>query len=105
MLDRSALGHNLKPLERDGFVVVVVDPDDRRGRLAKLTKKGEGKLRETADLWEAAQGHFENKFGTSRAKALRETLALIAAEKFDEIFEAPATPSAFRRRVRPRTTR
>jgi DNA-binding MarR family transcriptional regulator len=104
VLDRSALGHNLKPLEREGFIVLDVDPDDRRSRLAKLTKKGESKLRETAVLWQAAQNRFEKKFGVARAKALRKALAVIAAQEFDEVFEAPPAPSAVRGRPRSRTT-
>jgi DNA-binding MarR family transcriptional regulator len=103
VLDRSALGHNLRPLEREGFIVLDIDPDDGRNRLAKLTKKGESKLRETAVLWQAAQERFENKFGIARAKALREALAIIAAEEFDEVAEAP--PSAVRARRRSRTTK
>jgi len=102
VLDRSALGHNLRPLEREGFIVLDIDPDDGRNRLAKLTKKGESKLRETAVLWQAAQERFENKFGIARAKALREALAVIAAEEFDEVFEP--TPSTVRGRPRSRTT-
>jgi DNA-binding MarR family transcriptional regulator len=30
VMDRGALTHNLKPLERDGLVEVGIDPDDRR---------------------------------------------------------------------------
>lgn len=84
VLDRSALGHNLKPLERDGLIVLDVDPQDRRSRLVRLTKQGQDKLQETAALWQAAQTRFETKFGVERARALRETLALIAAEDFGE---------------------
>jgi DNA-binding MarR family transcriptional regulator len=40
VLDRSALAHNLKPLERDGFVAVVVDPADKRNRLVTLNGVG-----------------------------------------------------------------
>jgi DNA-binding MarR family transcriptional regulator len=104
VLDRSALGHNLRPLEREGFIVLDADPYDKRNRLAKLTKKGESKLRETAVLWQAAQQRFENKFGVARAKALREALAVIAAEQFDAVFDAPPAPSAVRGRPRARTT-
>jgi DNA-binding MarR family transcriptional regulator len=104
VLDRSALGHNLRPLEREGFIALDADPYDKRNRLAKLTKKGESKLRETAVLWQAAQERFENKFGIARAKALREALAVIAAEQFDVAFESPPAPSAVRRRPRARTT-
>jgi len=87
VLDRSALGHNLKPLEREGYIVLEIDPEDKRNRLAKLTKKGETKLRETTVLWKAAQERFENKFGAERANALREALAVIAAEEFKDSFE------------------
>jgi DNA-binding MarR family transcriptional regulator len=100
VLDRSALGHNLKPLERDGLVALDVDPEDRRNKLARLTKKGESKLKETTALWEIAQARFENKFGVKKARALRETLALIAAEAFDDLFEAPAATAPGRRRKR-----
>lgn len=104
VLDRSALGHNLKPLERDGFIVLVVDPADRRNRLAKLTSKGKKKLDETAVLWNAAQERFEGKFGVARAKALRDVLAIIAAEEFDEVLDAPsAAPPAVRGRAMQRT--
>jgi DNA-binding MarR family transcriptional regulator len=102
VLDRSALGHNLKPLEREGLIVLDVDPDDKRNRLAKLTTKGECKLRETAALWHAAQKRFEDKFGIAKAKALREVLALIAAEEFEEMFEPPPAP-AVRNRTKSRS--
>jgi DNA-binding MarR family transcriptional regulator len=102
VLDRSALGHNLKPLEREGLIVLDVDPEDKRSRLAKLTKKGESKLRETAVLWHAAQKRFEDKFGIAKAKALREVLALIAAEEFEEMFEPPPVAAA-RSRARSRS--
>ncbi len=82
VLDRSALGHNLRPLEREGLMVLVVDPDDKRSRLAKLTEKGENKLRETAALWQSAQDRFESKFGVEKAKALREVLAIVAGQDF-----------------------
>ncbi len=91
VLDRSALGHNLKPLERDGFVTTETDPSDRRSRLVRLTEQGEAKLRETAPLWQSAQARFEQAFGGEEARALRETLARIAALDFDET-PSPETP-------------
>src|SRR3984885_6118095 len=40
VMDRSTLGHNLRPLERDGLVVLRLASDDRRKRYVELTKKG-----------------------------------------------------------------
>src|SRR5580704_15335757 len=36
VLDRSALAHNIKPLEREGLVEVVADEHDKRNRLVVL---------------------------------------------------------------------
>jgi DNA-binding MarR family transcriptional regulator len=83
VLDRSALGHNLKPLERDGLVAIDVDPADRRSRLARLTEQGVAKLRESAALWDGAQSRFEAAFGAEQARALRAILAVVAAVDFE----------------------
>ena len=40
VLDRSTLGQNLRPLERDNFITLLTDPRDRRVRLIALTKLG-----------------------------------------------------------------
>ena len=94
VLDRSALAHNLKPLERDGFVAIDVGAADKRSRTIRLTKRGEAKLRESTKLWQTAQDQFEQAFGADRAAALRETLALVASIDFEE------TPSAVGKRSR-----
>jgi DNA-binding MarR family transcriptional regulator len=86
VLDRSALAHNLKPLERDGLVVVAVDPGDKRSRLIRLTREGEAKLVESTALWAQAQHRFESAFGAEAARALRGSLALIASAEFGQAF-------------------
>jgi DNA-binding MarR family transcriptional regulator len=86
VLDRSALAHNLKPLERDGLVAVVVDEEDKRSRRVTLTKRGAAKLAESMSLWRDAQARFEKAFGAEKAEALRRTLAAIASEDFAEAF-------------------
>ena len=55
VMDRGALTHNLKPLERDGLVKISVDPQDRRNRLIALTARGRAKLAESDALWARAQ--------------------------------------------------
>src|ERR1700737_149830 len=40
VMDRSTLGHSLKPLERDDLVILRLSDDDRRKRYVELTKKG-----------------------------------------------------------------
>jgi DNA-binding MarR family transcriptional regulator len=86
VLDRSALAHNLKPLERDGLVAIEPDPADRRSRLVTLTRRGEARLAQSMILWRDAQARFEKAFGAEKAEALRNTLALVASEEFAEAF-------------------
>ncbi len=88
VLDRSALAHNLKPLERDGLVAVVPDPDDRRSRRVELTALGWAKLEQSQALWAEAQRRFETSFGGAESSALRAALATLASPEFARAFEA-----------------
>lgn len=78
VLDRSTLGQNLRPLERDGFVSLLTDPKDRRVRLIALTKQGLTRFREANGYWEIAQERFEAVFGKDEAEKLRTVLLSIA---------------------------
>jgi len=81
VMDRSTLGHNLKPLERDDLVVLRLSNDDRRKRYVELTKKGRSVLARARRLWRQAEGHFETIFGKEPAAELRAVLLGIAANK------------------------
>lgn len=78
VMDRSALGHNLKPLERDGLIVFVTSEGDARRRCIKLTPQGKAKVREARKYWQTAQGRFEKVFGKKAALTLRTTMLGIA---------------------------
>src|ERR1700719_1148278 len=81
VMDRSTLGHNLKPLERDELVALRLSADDRRKRYVELTKKGKLILRKSRRLWRQAEGRFETIFGKEAAADLREVLLNIASNK------------------------
>jgi DNA-binding MarR family transcriptional regulator len=81
VMDRSTLGHNLKPLERDDLVILRLSADDRRKRYVELTKKGRLILRKSRRLWQHAEGRFESIFGKKPAAELRAVLLSIAGNK------------------------
>jgi DNA-binding MarR family transcriptional regulator len=81
VMDRSTLGHNLKPLERDDLVTLRMSSDDRRKRYVELTKKGRSILQRSRRLWLRAEGRFEKIFGKEPAAELRAVLLSIAGNK------------------------
>jgi DNA-binding MarR family transcriptional regulator len=86
VMDRGALTHTLKPLQRDRLVEVRVDPEDRRNRLVALTALGRKKLEESQALWKRAQQGFETAFGVAKSAALREALEFVVSEDFVAAF-------------------
>lgn len=78
VMDRSTLGHNLRPLERDGLVRLRLAPDDKRKRCIELTRRGRSTLQEARRLWRRAEGRFEKIFGKEPAAQLRVVLLHIA---------------------------
>ncbi len=74
VMDRSTLGHNLRPLLRRGLVLLQQDTDDGRTRRVILTAKGAAKLSEGRKLWQAAQKEYERTIGKGVAVKLRNAL-------------------------------
>ncbi|WP_328805763.1 MarR family winged helix-turn-helix transcriptional regulator [Sabulicella rubraurantiaca] len=58
-MDRTTLTAALKPLERQGLLVVSHNPADRRSRLLSLTEKGRGVLAQAVPIWRAVHGAIE----------------------------------------------
>jgi DNA-binding MarR family transcriptional regulator len=81
VMDRSTLGQNLRPLERDGLISISVAATDRRRRNVVLTKAGRARLNQAKPLWSAAQARFEARFGTQAAADLRHILIGIADDR------------------------
>lgn len=86
LMDLSAMRHSLGPLIRDGFVSLRVDQQDRRIKRVVLTPAGVAKFEEAMQLWQKAQGRFEQAFGSARAAKLRSELRLLTSEGFKDAF-------------------
>lgn len=69
-MDRTTMGRALRPLEREGLVVIGPGRDGRT-RALNLTEAGRARLRDAAPLWREAQAAFENRYGAQEAEALR----------------------------------
>ncbi|NJL16203.1 MAG: winged helix DNA-binding protein, partial [Nitrospira sp.] len=74
VMDRSTLGHNLRPLLRRGLVVLQPDANDGRTRRVRLTAKGAAKFSAAKQFWRKAQLSYENAVGKRVAVTLRNAL-------------------------------
>ncbi len=68
-MDRTTLGRNLKPLERDGLVTIEAG-DDRRTRWLRITPAGEAVLIRAYPLWMAAQQQIDEILGEADVRSL-----------------------------------
>src|SRR5580700_2627981 len=82
IMDRSTLGHLLRPLEKRGLVKLDVSEQDRRSCIVALTPAGKAAVAKARPRWAAAQRRFEGKFGKDAAVELRAVLKEIATADF-----------------------
>jgi DNA-binding MarR family transcriptional regulator len=74
VLDRTTLGRNILPLERDGLLRTQTGRTDRRAKELHLTPLGRARHRAAVKEWNKAQKRFEESFGGERAAMLRAVL-------------------------------
>ena|ERR1700761_1569852 len=76
-MDRATMGHNVRPLERDGLITIQVGREDRRERELALSTLGAKIEAQSKPSWQKAQARFEKEFGTADALAMRRFMARI----------------------------
>jgi DNA-binding MarR family transcriptional regulator len=81
VMDRTTLGRNMLPLEREGLIEIVPSTTDRRTKELRLTKAGQERLRAAAPGWKEAQAKFEASFGRKRSAELRGLLDQVVASE------------------------
>src|SRR2546421_11420542 len=64
VMDRTTLGRNILPLERDGLVRIAPATSDRRSKEVHLTRRGEKRVEAALEGWTDAQARFEAAFGS-----------------------------------------
>lgn len=79
VMDRSTLGHLLRPLETRGLVALTRSSRDRRGRSVVATEAGRALHDRAYPLWLDAETQFQTAFGSEAAAALRAMLVRVVA--------------------------
>jgi len=81
VMDRTTLGRNMLPLERDGLIAIEPLASDRRSKALHLTKAGDKRLEAARPEWIKAQARFESTFGSKRTSELRELLRAVVTSE------------------------
>jgi DNA-binding MarR family transcriptional regulator len=74
VLDRSGLGHSLRPLEREGLIRLEKSGRDRRSTLVVITDQGREHYTHAYTLWQKAQDRYASVVGEAQANQLRQHL-------------------------------
>ena len=77
-MDRTTLTAALKPLERRGLVKVSPDPSDGRGRILKLTAKGENLLARAILVWQRTHHEVEALIPDGNPESVRKSLRALS---------------------------
>ena len=80
VMDRTTLGRNILPLERDGLITIAPGRTDRRSKELRLTDTGLERLQAGYQGWKNAQREFAAAFGDERTVGL----ARLAARGFGD---------------------
>ena len=78
-LDRTTIGRNLRPLEKQGLLTLTPG-NDQRTRVVTLTKQGEEALLRVVPKWEQAQAHMVTGIGQEQVAAFLKELSSVAAQ-------------------------
>ena len=81
VMDRTTLGRNILPLERDGLLRIEPSATDARSKELHLTRKGAARLSRAWPGWAEAQKRFEAAYGADRAAQLRSLLQGVVASE------------------------
>ena len=97
-MDRTTLGRNILPLQRDGLIEVVASPADRRRRELRLTEAGRRSTPAAPNAGRWRSSVSTTVFGGERAAALRGLLREVVAVRLRrQLGQGGITPRKARR--------
>lgn len=74
IMDPTALTRGLKPLERQDFVRLEPDPNDRRARRILITEAGRAALTDARPGWARAQAEVRAALGAEATASLHQSI-------------------------------
>lgn len=79
VMDQTTLTAALKPLQRQGWVEIVINPKDRRERLLQLTPEGKAALAAAVPIWKATHADIEKQLISGNGDDVRRDLLVLSS--------------------------
>src|SRR5216683_869458 len=92
VMDRTTLGRNILPLQRERLIDVVKGRADRRSKELRVSEAGAERLNAALKGWVQAQTQFEEVFGAKRTSELRALLHAVSASELGAAARTAAEP-------------
>ncbi len=77
-MDQTTLTAALKPLQRQGWVEILVNPADRRERLLQLTSNGKAALAAAVPIWTSTHAEIEKNLSRGNGDQIRSDLLALS---------------------------
>jgi DNA-binding MarR family transcriptional regulator len=77
-MDQTTLTAALKPLQRQGWVEILVNPADRRERLLQLTPDGKTVLAAAVPIWTSTHAEIEKNLSQGNGDQIRSDLMALS---------------------------
>lgn len=77
-MDQTTLTAALKPLQRQGWVEILVNPADRRERLLQLTSDGKAALAAAVPIWTSTHAEIEKNLSRGNGDQIRSDLLALS---------------------------
>jgi len=78
-MDQTTLTAALKPLQRQGWVEIVINPKDRRERLLQLTPEGKAALAAAVPIWKATHADIEKQLISGNGDDVRRDFLVLSS--------------------------
>lgn len=83
VMERTTLYRTLKPLDREGWV--IIQDGQRRAKNVRLTAKGHKAVEDSAGAWRNAQARLVGRFGNERWNRVEASLQDLVAIAHEEM--------------------
>ena len=77
-MDQTTLTAALKPLQRKGWIEIIINPNDRRERLLQLTTEGKAILAAAVPIWKATHEAIEKQLMGGNGDQVRRDLLVLS---------------------------